>query len=95
MTTIIIIVTLGILIGLARYIFTPTKVFFPLEKHEYPSRIEHMEMLRYLLIKKAAEQPDNITLEWKTSPTNDELVKYLNEIIQDDKVEIIIKDIIK
>ena len=54
-----------------------------------------MEMLRYLLIKKAAEQPDNITLEWKTSPTNDELVKYLNEIIQDDKVEIIIKDIIK
>ena len=91
MTTIIIIVTLGIIIGLVRYIFSPSKVFFPLKNHEYPGRKEHIEMLRYHLSKQVEKQPDNFTLDWKTSPTNDELIKYINEIIQDEKVKITIK----
>ncbi len=91
MTTIIILSILSLLIGLAWQIFSPSKVFFPLENHEYPGRKEHIEMLRYHLSKQVAKQPDNFILDWKTSPTNDELIKYINEIIQDEKVKITIK----
>ena len=91
MTTILIFCSLGLLIGLAWHFFSPPKVFFPLEYREDPSRKGLMEMLWDQLTKQAAKQQVNTTLDWKTIPSNDELIKYINEIIKDDKVKITIK----
>lgn len=91
MTTILIFCSLGLLIGLAWHFFSPPKVFFPLEHDEDPCREELMEILWDQLSKQAAKQSDNTTLDWKIIPSNDELIKYINEIIKDDKVKILIK----
>lgn len=91
MTTILIFCSLGLLIALAWHFFPPPKVFFPLEDDEDPSREELMEILWDQLSKQAAKQQVNTTLDWKTIPSNDELIKYINEIIKDDKVKITIK----
>ena len=91
MTTFLIFCSLGLLIGLAWHFFSPPKVFFPLEDDEDPSREELMEILWDQLSKQAAKQQVNTTLDWKTIPSNDELIKYINEIIKDDKVKITIK----
>lgn len=91
MTTILIFCSLGLLIELVWLFFSPPKVFFPLKDDEDPSRKELMEMLWDQLSKQAAKQQVNTTLDWKTIPSNDELIKYINEIIKDDKVKITIK----
>jgi hypothetical protein len=91
MTTILIFCSLGLLIGLAWHFFSPPKVSPPLQYREDPSRKELMEMLWCQLSKQAAKQQVNTTLDWKTIPSNDELIKYINEIIKDDKVKITIK----
>ena len=91
MTTILIFCSLGLLIELVWLFFSQPKVFFPLKDDEDPSRKELMEMLWDQLSKQAAKQQVNTTLDWKTIPSNDELIKYINEIIKDDKVKITIK----
>ena len=91
MTTILIFCSLGLLIALVWLFFSPPKVFFPLKDDEDPSRKELMEILWDQLSKQAAKQSDNKTLDWKIIPSNDELIKYINEIIKDDKVKITIK----
>ena len=91
MTTILIFCSLGLLIALAWHFFSPPKVFFPLEDDEDPSREELMEILWDQLSKQAAKQQVNTTLDWKTIPSNYELIKYINEIIKYDKVKITIK----
>ena len=91
MTTFLIFCSLGLLIGLAWHFFSPPKGFFNLKDHENQSRKELMEMLWDQLSKQDAKQQVNTTLDWKTIPSNDELIKYINEIIKDDKVKITIK----